>query len=131
MPAEQPANGLQEVNHIRWTDVVGLRQSGGTTFSGQSGGSNWFHVPIATPVIVNDVRAKLVQVFVMFQCGDPAASVASNAGANITDVHVWDGGSRIKMFGPFNLFGSIASGWIQATSSRWARRLLIYFLVSS
>jgi hypothetical protein len=105
MPAEQPANGLQEVNNIRWTDVVGLRQSGGTTFRGQNGASNWFHVPIATPVIVNDVRAKLVQVFVMFQCGDPAATFATNAGANVSDVHVWDGGTRIKQFGPFNLFG--------------------------
>ncbi len=105
MPAELPAGGLKPVNGIPWTDVVGLRQSGGCTFQGQHGNSNWFHVPIATPVIVNNVRAKLVQVFVMFQCGDPTATIASNAGANITDVHVWDGANRIKMFGPFNLFG--------------------------
>lgn len=105
MPAEFPAAGLGRVNGIPWTDVVGLRQSGGCTFQGQHGNSNWFHVPISTPVIVSGVRAKLIQVFVMFQCGDPNATFAANAGANVTDVHVWDGPNRIHMFGPFDLFG--------------------------
>ena len=27
------------------------------------------------------------------------------AGANVTDVHVWDGPNRIHTFGPFLLFG--------------------------
>jgi hypothetical protein len=107
MPAEFPANadGLMLVNGIPWTDVVGLRQSGGTTFQGQAGAANWFHVPIATPVIVNDIRVKLVQIFVMFLCGDPNVNFAPNAGANVTDIHVWDGPNRIHKFGPFNLFG--------------------------
>ena len=70
--------------------------------------SNWFHVPIATPVIIAGTRAKLVQVFVMFRCGS-AASIAANdatiAGCNITEVDVWDGASQIHKFGPFLLFG--------------------------
>jgi hypothetical protein len=109
MPAERPADGLQNVNNVQWTGLLGLRQSGGATFKGQNGASNWFHVPIATPVIVKDVRATLVRVFVMFQCGDPAAIIENNAtiaGANVTDIHVWDGPNRIHKFGPFNLFGA-------------------------
>ncbi|HZC44541.1 MAG TPA: hypothetical protein VE195_10225 [Acidobacteriaceae bacterium] len=107
MPAEFPSDMVQ-VNGVGWSDVLGLRQSGGTTFQGKVGTSNWFHVPIATPVIINDVRVKLQQVFVMFQCGSVAAVTNNNAllaGCNVTDVHVWDGPNRIHMFGPFNLFG--------------------------
>jgi len=105
MPAENPGN-MVPTPGIPWTDVVGLRQSGGATFRGRVGTSNWFHVPIATPVIVAGVRARLIQVFVMFQCGDPnAPDNADLAGANITDVHVWDGPNRIHQFGPYNLFG--------------------------
>lgn len=107
MPAEFPSDMVQ-VNSIGWSDVLGLRQSGGTTFKGKIGTSNWFHVPIATPVIVKDIRAKLVQVFVMFQCGSQAAVTNNNAnlaGCNVTRMDVWDGPNRIRRFGPFNLFG--------------------------
>jgi hypothetical protein len=104
MPAETPSD-TQDVNGIGWTGVVGLRQSGGTTFKGKGGTSIWFHAPIATPVIINGARAALERVFVMFQCGDPAAQIATKAGANITDIHVWDGAKRIKTFSGFMLFG--------------------------
>jgi hypothetical protein len=107
MPAEFPSN-MDQVNGIGWSDILGLRQSGGATFQGKVGTTNWFHVPIATPVIVADTRAKLVQVFVMFRCGSAASIAANNAtiaGCNVTDVHVWDGGNRIATFGSFKLFG--------------------------
>lgn len=107
MPAEIPSDMVQ-VNGIGWSDVLGLRQSGGATFKGMVGTSNWFHVPIATPVIISDTRAKLVRVFVMFQCGSQAAVTNNNAnlaGCNIKRVDVWDGAGRIQRFGPFNLFG--------------------------
>ncbi len=104
MPAEFPSD-TDQVNSIGWTNVVGLRQSGGATFKGKNGTSNWFHVPIATPVIINDTRVTLAQVWLMFLAGDPTATLASNAGTTITDVHVWDGPNRIHMFGGFHLFG--------------------------
>jgi hypothetical protein len=44
-------------------------------------------------------------VWVMFNCGDLMATIANNAGANITDIHVWDGANRIQKFGGFKLFG--------------------------
>jgi hypothetical protein len=107
MPAEFPSD-MAQVNSIGWSDILGLRQSGGATFQGKVGTSNWFHVPIATPVIVADKRAQLVQVFVLFRCGSAAGIAAHDAdlaGCNITDVHVWDGPNRIFTFGPFKLFG--------------------------
>ena len=42
----------------------------------------------------------------MFNCGDLLATIANNAGANITDIHVWDGANRIQKFGGFKLFGT-------------------------
>ena len=104
MPAEFPGN-TNQVNGLWGTEVVGLRQSGGATFHGKAGTDNWFHVPISTPVIIAGTRAKLTQVWVMFNCGDLMATIANNAGANITDIHVWDGANRIQKFGGFKLFG--------------------------
>ncbi len=105
MPAERPADGLDNVNGVNWTGMLGLRQSGGTTFQGLAGGHNWFHVPIATPTIVAGTHAKLTKVFLLFQCGNPSATQAGMAGANVTDIHVWDGPNRIHTFGGFQLFG--------------------------
>lgn len=105
MPAEQPGN-MVPTPGFPGTDLVGLRQSGAATFQGKVGSDNWFHVPIATPVIIANTRAKLVRIFVMFMSGNPTPpALASQAGANVTDIHVWDGGKRIQTFGPFNLFG--------------------------
>jgi hypothetical protein len=104
-PAERPAGRLANVDGVAWTDVVGLREGSGSTWHGQASRANWFHVSIPTPVIVDGVRIRLVKVFVMFRCGDPDARIATSAGANITDIHVWDGPNRIRTFSGFNLFG--------------------------
>jgi len=104
MPAEIPGD-MVEVNGIGWTGVVGLRQSGGATFQGRVGTSNWFHVPISTPVIIAGTRAKLLRVWVMFQCGDGTVSDADLAGCNVTRIDVWDGPNRIHRVGPVKLFG--------------------------
>src|SRR4051812_46260491 len=95
MPAEQPEAGLDEVDGIKWTDVVGLRRGWGSFWQGVPNGANWFHVSIPTPVIVAGARARLEKVFVMWIAGDPSVSFGPNAGANVTDVHVWDGPTRI------------------------------------
>jgi len=49
----------------------------------------WCHIPIPTPVIINDVRLKVQTLFLMFQTGQHAA---------IDNVHIFDGPSRIAMF---------------------------------
>lgn len=82
-----PGTGpLIDVNGVNWTAIVGFPQGGGKSFRGRDNQSNWFHFCIPTPVILNDARAKLQKVFVLFN----ADSVVS-----VTDVHVWDGPRQI------------------------------------
>ncbi|HEV7785077.1 MAG TPA: DUF6623 family protein [Thermoanaerobaculia bacterium] len=48
------------------------------------GKSSWFHIPLPSPVIVNDARTSLHRVFLMFK---------SERGS-IHSVHVYDGSSK-------------------------------------
>lgn len=56
---------------------------------------NWFHVPIATPVILDGVRPKLQKVFVFYKAGL----------ALITNLHIWDGSRIVKSFNNLALTG--------------------------
>lgn len=106
-PAENPASGLENVNGIGWTDVVGLRQGWGVTYQGRAGHSGVFHVAIPTPVIVNNSRAKLKKFFIHFNARDARElDGAAGRGANITQIDLWDGPNRIRTMGPFRLFGN-------------------------
>ncbi|HEY7493502.1 MAG TPA: DUF6623 family protein [Candidatus Tectomicrobia bacterium] len=51
----------------------------------------WFHFPIATPVIHNGIRVRLIKVFVLFR-SDPQVA--------LTEIHVWDGPRRVDAFSP-------------------------------
>jgi hypothetical protein len=51
----------------------------------------WFNFPIATPVIHNGVRVRLIKVFVLFR---------SDPDVVLTEIHVWDGARRIDAFVP-------------------------------
>jgi hypothetical protein len=104
-PPEFPAQGLQPIDGIHYTDVVGLRRGWGSFWRGRAGSANWFHVSIPTPVVIDGHRVKLERIFVMFTAGKGTPNNANLAGANVTDIHVWDGPNRIKTFGPFMLFG--------------------------
>jgi hypothetical protein len=66
----------------------------GTLF--KTHGSEWFHFPVPTPVIVDGDRAQLVKCFVLFETG---------SGAKITDVEVYDGEKKIADFGGLSLTG--------------------------
>ena len=59
------------------------------TFSQQSqstgDNTNWFHFPIPTPVLLNDQRVQLLQVFVFY--------LAQRS--EIVAVHIWDGPNRV------------------------------------
>ena len=105
MPAEFPGSGLENVDDVAWTDILGFRRGWGSFWQGIAGNANWFHVSIPTPVITDDNRVKLERVFVMFKAGEDTPNDADLAGANVTDIHVWDGPNRIKTFGSFQLFG--------------------------
>ena len=104
-PAEYPGSGLSNVNNVDWTDKLGFRQGWGTTWKGQAGHGNFFHVSIPTPVIVNGTRARLTKVYVMFMCGDLTVNNALHAGANVTAYHIWDGPNRIHLESGMLLFG--------------------------
>lgn len=54
--------------------------------AGQSPPAAWAHIPIPTPVIVNDVRLKVRTLFLLFKTGQHAA---------IDSIHVFDGPNRI------------------------------------
>ena len=56
--------------------------------AGQSPPAAWAHIPIPTPVIVNDVRTKVRTLFLLYKTGQHAA---------IDSVHVFDGPNRIFM----------------------------------
>jgi hypothetical protein len=51
-------------------------------------GNNWFHFPMPTPVIINDVRPGLSRVFVFYNA----------TRASIVNLHIFDGKNRIKAF---------------------------------
>ena len=57
--------------------------------------SNWFHFPIPTPVILDNIRAQLLQVFVLYQ----------TQVSRITSLHVWDGPNLIMEQNNLSLVG--------------------------
>jgi hypothetical protein len=74
----------------------GIRRYGwGTTFHGKSGSTNWFHIPITTPVLIDDHAPDLVKVYVFYKA----------TGATITSVHVYDGPRQVKSFDGLRLTG--------------------------
>jgi len=83
-----------------FTDVTGVRTGYGATFRLEGGKQDWFHIPIPTPVIIEDQHATLVKVMVLFALPD---------GAAITDVNIWDGPNRIEIQHP-NVTGDRAAG---------------------
>jgi hypothetical protein len=82
------------------------RRGWGTHFVG--GPTNWYHIPIPTPALLSDVRPQLVSVFVFF----------NTIGTEITNVHIWDGGTLVKYFNGLSLTGHHTNG-IDAANS-WA-----------
>lgn len=71
------------------TEPTGFRRGWGTLFRGGDPNpvraSNWFHIPITTPVILDDVRPSLIRVFVFYN---------ATSRARITNLHVYDGPNR-------------------------------------
>jgi hypothetical protein len=91
------ASRLLVVDATPHSNVVGRRVGSGITFRSRAGQSNWFHFAIPTPVIVNDVRARLERVFVMYWI---------DAGARLNAVHVWDGPNPIQAYSGLGYTGA-------------------------
>ena len=67
---------------------------------------NWYHFQIPTPVILDDARPVLVKVFVLYQ----------TSYVSVTDLHVYDGATKIRAFGGFKFSGNHIGG-IDASNS--------------
>ena len=84
--------------HIENRVETVVRRGGGTEIR-QWVGKNWFHFPITTPVVLDDVRPPLVKVFVFYKANF----------ARITNVDVFDGPRRVKAL-DVNLSGDHSAG---------------------
>jgi hypothetical protein len=84
LTVEQPEN-LSHVGHYGW----------GADMRIVPGKSSWFHVPLPTPVILNDKRSSLLRVFLMFETEQ----------GSIRNVHVYDGSSQVQEFNDLFLSG--------------------------
>lgn len=84
LTVESPEN-LTRVGHFAW----------GADMQIKPGKSSWFHIPIPTPVIVDDVRTTVQRVFLLF----------SSEWGSIRHVHVTDGSFKIQEFEDLSLDG--------------------------
>jgi hypothetical protein len=71
-PPLQFPNGVLPPGFDRFTDVNGWRRGFGAFFAIRAGNANWFHIPIPTPVLVEDRRATLGRVMILYQI-EPSA----------------------------------------------------------
>jgi len=91
LTVENPEN-LDRIGHFGW----------GADMSVQAGKGSWFHIPVPSPVIVEDVRMKVQNLFLLFD--------AEAAGGKITRIHVWDGASQVEVFDEVNRLGHHLGG---------------------
>ncbi|MCJ7515532.1 MAG: hypothetical protein MUO89_06150 [Dehalococcoidia bacterium] len=87
-----------------------VRRGWGTHFWGNENTANWFHIPITTPVILDDIRPPLIKVFVFYK---------TEGNAKITNIHVYDGRSRVKAFDGLALSGDHSGGGGVDASNSW------------
>jgi hypothetical protein len=81
--------GIFPAPDVPWSDVIGLRFPNAATYRGQPGHNNVFMFAIPTPVIVKDIRARILSAMVLFELGP---------GTQITQVQIHDARSTIQTF---------------------------------
>jgi hypothetical protein len=79
----------------------------GPEFQLERGTTNWFHIAIPTPLILENQCSQLVRVFLCFNTPE--------ADGHISEVHVYDGADRVQVFENLFLVGdrraSLMSGY--------------------
>lgn len=99
-----------------YTDINGLREGFGVAFYLQARRANWFHVPIPTPALIDDVWGTLRRVMVLYELP---------RGAALNSIHVWDGPNRILQRDSLCISGCHLSGldadntWAVNHGIRW------------
>lgn len=106
----QKLYGFYKIEHANWahgTDlqieldsrVEAIRRYGFfTRVIGKPNTTNWYHLPIPTPVITHGNRLAIARAMLRFITGGTSAVVR--------DVHIYDGSSRIAAHNSVNLSGS-------------------------
>lgn len=94
--------GALDSRNQPFVDVNGLRQGFGAHYYLNESQDNWFHVAIPTPVIVEDRRATLGRVMVLFAVTQQFAA--------LKEVHVWDGPNRILYRDNLSIDGTHSGG---------------------
>ena len=89
LAAEDPSS-LDRVGHFGW----------GADMAIKPGKSSWFHIPLATPVIIGDVRAQVQRLFLMFDA----------ISGSIRNVHIYDGSGKVQEFNDLLLTGEHRTG---------------------
>ena len=84
LTVENPGS-LDRIGHFGWGADMAVRP----------GQSSWFHIPLATPVIVGDVRTKVQRLFLMFDA----------VSGSIRNVHIYDGSGKVQEFNGLLLSG--------------------------
>jgi hypothetical protein len=85
-------NNLTSITHFGW----------GIDLRFIPGKSSWCHIPIPTPVIIDDKRTKVQTLFLLFESkvGD----------GDIRFIHIYDGAFKIQEFNSISLKGSHRTG---------------------
>ncbi len=80
-----------------WINIS--RKGWGTHFK-MANQNNWFHIPFTTPVMLDDARPRLGKIFVFYE---------TKGDAKITNVHIYDGKTKVKAFDSLSLTGNHSS----------------------
>jgi hypothetical protein len=94
-----------------------FRQGFGVTFTIPPGRSEWIHLPVPTPVIVENDRATLEKLMVLFHARQNSA---------IAELHVFDGPHRINTFKEMRKQGDHSQG-VDSVNSFTVRQANIAF----
>ena len=85
------------------------RSGNGVLIRGKSNATTWFHFPIATPVILDGNRLRLVRVFAFYDTL-PLTSIIDSMGPKLTNVRIFDGPNLVRSFDGLNFTGPHAKG---------------------
>jgi hypothetical protein len=83
--------------NIHYSEIIGVRgTSARYRLRGEQSGA--FHIPIPTPVIVNDVRARLARIFVLMNLEKQSVAGPPNRVARLERIQVYDGPNTTPIF---------------------------------
>lgn len=101
----------------------------GTGFELEPGHSCWFHFAIPTPVIIDDERVAVRAVYVLYALEYHAAAAPGFTpyGIKIADLHIYDGGNKIREFNNVNRHGDHSHGLDSQNTWLIAPPITIYY----